>query len=150
MQGASLETAQEVYSWFTFYMQKLHSIFLFAVQTEISVNAVVGCRGFYANILHILYVCRAVPSSPPSTTTRCGSNDWMVPSQSCTSPSCKKANTLSNTPKTNRHTQSKTIISASLLRVIVLHSTTHTQTHTSVCAQEYNTKTNKYQLTRLV
>ncbi|XP_045916121.1 breast cancer metastasis-suppressor 1-like protein-A isoform X5 [Micropterus dolomieu] len=33
---------------------------------------------------------RLVPSSPPSTTMRCGSNDWMAPSLSCTSPSCRK------------------------------------------------------------
>jgi len=69
-------------------------------------------------------VCPAVPSSPPSTTTRCGSNDWMVPSQSCTSPSCRKANTLSNTHKEkerkDRKQEQKTL--------------KHTHTHTHISA----------------
>ncbi|XP_061610570.1 breast cancer metastasis-suppressor 1-like protein-A isoform X1 [Phyllopteryx taeniolatus] len=43
-----------------------------------------------------------VPSSPPSTMMRCGSNDWTAPSPSCTSPSCRKANTPSNTRENTR------------------------------------------------
>lgn len=90
-------------------------------------TAMSPCRlwGSGSNLaLTLLYVlCHAVPSSPPSTTMRCGSNDWMAPSLSCTSPSCRKANTLSSTRKNTRsrslshtHTrayiQAKTIISA--------------------------------------
>ncbi|XP_062324708.1 breast cancer metastasis-suppressor 1-like protein-A isoform X1 [Osmerus eperlanus] len=43
-----------------------------------------------------------VPSSLPSTTTRCGSSAWMAANQSCISPSCRKANTLSSTPETRQ------------------------------------------------
>ena len=90
----------------------------------------------HANIVRCL--CPAVPSSPPSTTTRCGSNDSTAPSQSCTSPSCRKANTPSSTRK-NTCIQTRTVISAVYIHLLLVYFhilAICTVTHQTTCIQK--------------
>lgn len=60
----------------------------------------VKCLDWFGVVLmSFLSWCHAVPSSPQSTMMRSATNEWTAPSQSCMSPSCRKANALSSTHK---------------------------------------------------
>lgn len=107
----------------------------------------------------VVCLCHAAPSSPLSTTMRCGSNDWMAPSQSCTSPSCRKANTLSSTRKnTHAYRQRPSSLLCLFLSpfcvvpsyILAICTDTRTQTHLTspplcISNKKRNTLKNKYQ-----
>lgn len=86
---------------------------------------------------------------------RCATNDWTAPSQSCTSPSCRKANALSSTHKIRPCRRRSVSVSLSccifLHALAYVHYTTHSYflfmrriTSTRILSEEIIVSVNTY------